>query len=150
VAPSLQAALRLAQLRLDPSRRVFVIGGAQLYREAMSIYEKRPEAATGLADAMTNLANVFSKLGQPKEAIPLADAALDIPKTIWTMPSGSAARHWRWRDSSSKRSRARWCRAFKRWRGLCGFAVGMRRWTRHGSFSRAASSWRLSSTASRA
>lgn len=35
VAPSLQAALRLAQLRLDASRRVFVIGGAQLYREAM-------------------------------------------------------------------------------------------------------------------
>jgi dihydrofolate reductase len=31
----LQAALRLAQLRLDASRRVFVIGGAQLYREAM-------------------------------------------------------------------------------------------------------------------
>jgi dihydrofolate reductase len=35
VAPSLQAALRLAQLRLDASRRVFVIGGAQLYREAI-------------------------------------------------------------------------------------------------------------------
>jgi dihydrofolate reductase len=35
VSPSLQAALRLAQLRLDASRRVFVIGGAQLYREAM-------------------------------------------------------------------------------------------------------------------
>src|SRR5688572_7991149 len=35
VAPSLPAALRLAQLRLDASRRVFVIGGAQLYREAM-------------------------------------------------------------------------------------------------------------------
>jgi dihydrofolate reductase len=35
VAPSLQAALRLARLRLDASRRVFVIGGAQLYREAM-------------------------------------------------------------------------------------------------------------------
>jgi dihydrofolate reductase len=35
VAPSLQAALRLAQTRLDASRRVFVIGGAQLYREAM-------------------------------------------------------------------------------------------------------------------
>jgi dihydrofolate reductase len=35
VAPSLAAALRLAQLRLGPSRRVFVIGGAQLYREAM-------------------------------------------------------------------------------------------------------------------
>ena len=34
-APSLQAALRLAQLRLDASRRVCVIGGAQLYREAM-------------------------------------------------------------------------------------------------------------------
>jgi serine/threonine protein kinase len=53
-------------------------GAIPLYREAMSIYEKRPEAATGLADAMTNLANVYSKLGQPKEAIPLADAALDI------------------------------------------------------------------------
>jgi dihydrofolate reductase len=36
VAPSLPAALRLAQLRLDPSRRVFVIGGAQLYREAIA------------------------------------------------------------------------------------------------------------------
>jgi dihydrofolate reductase len=36
VAPSLQAALRLAQLRLDASRRVCVIGGAQLYREAMA------------------------------------------------------------------------------------------------------------------
>lgn len=36
-APSLQAALRLAQLRLDASRRVFVIGGAQLYREAMPL-----------------------------------------------------------------------------------------------------------------
>jgi dihydrofolate reductase len=35
VAPSLPAALRLAQLRLDASRRVFVIGGAQLWREAM-------------------------------------------------------------------------------------------------------------------
>jgi dihydrofolate reductase len=35
VAPSLPAALRLAQLRLDASRRVFVIGGAQLYREAI-------------------------------------------------------------------------------------------------------------------
>lgn len=35
VAPSLPAALRLAQLRLDATRRVFVIGGAQLYREAM-------------------------------------------------------------------------------------------------------------------
>jgi len=35
VAPSLQAALRLAQLRLDASRRVLVIGGAQLYREAI-------------------------------------------------------------------------------------------------------------------
>ena len=34
-APSLAAALRLAQVRLDASRRVFVIGGAQLYREAM-------------------------------------------------------------------------------------------------------------------
>jgi dihydrofolate reductase len=37
VAPSLQAALRLAQLRLDASRRVFVIGGAQLYRDAIAI-----------------------------------------------------------------------------------------------------------------
>ena len=37
VAPSLQAALRLAQLRLDASRRVFVIGGAQLYRDAIPI-----------------------------------------------------------------------------------------------------------------
>ncbi len=36
-APSRQAALRLAQLRLDASRRVFVIGGAQLYREAMPL-----------------------------------------------------------------------------------------------------------------
>lgn len=36
-APSLPAALRLAQLRLDASRRVFVIGGAQLYREAMPL-----------------------------------------------------------------------------------------------------------------
>ena len=27
--------MRLAQLRLDATRRVFVIGGAQLYREAM-------------------------------------------------------------------------------------------------------------------
>ena len=36
-APSLQAALRLAQLRLDASQRVFVIGGAQLYREAMPL-----------------------------------------------------------------------------------------------------------------
>ena len=35
VAPSLPAALRLAQLRVDATRRVFVIGGAQLYREAM-------------------------------------------------------------------------------------------------------------------
>jgi dihydrofolate reductase len=35
VAPSLPAALRLAQLRLDASCRVYVIGGAQLYREAM-------------------------------------------------------------------------------------------------------------------
>jgi dihydrofolate reductase len=39
VAPSLQAALRLAQLRLDASRRVFVIGGAQLYREAMPLVD---------------------------------------------------------------------------------------------------------------
>jgi len=37
VAPSLQAALRLAQLRLGPARRVFVIGGAQLYREAVPL-----------------------------------------------------------------------------------------------------------------
>ena len=36
-APSLQAALRLAQLRLGPAKRVFVIGGAQLYREAMPL-----------------------------------------------------------------------------------------------------------------
>jgi len=35
VAPSLPAALRLAQLRLDATHRVFVIGGAQLYREAV-------------------------------------------------------------------------------------------------------------------
>ena len=34
-APSLAAALRLAQLRLGASRRVYVIGGAQLYREAL-------------------------------------------------------------------------------------------------------------------
>ena len=37
IAPSLQAALRLAQLRLGPGKRVFVIGGAQLYREAMPL-----------------------------------------------------------------------------------------------------------------
>jgi dihydrofolate reductase len=37
VAPSLPAALRLAQLRLDASRRVCVIGGAQLYREALPL-----------------------------------------------------------------------------------------------------------------
>ena len=37
VAPSLTAALRLAQLRLGPSRRVYVIGGAQLYREALPL-----------------------------------------------------------------------------------------------------------------
>ena len=37
VAPSLPAALRLAQLRLGPSKRVFVIGGAQLYREALPL-----------------------------------------------------------------------------------------------------------------
>jgi dihydrofolate reductase len=36
-APSLQAALRLAQLRLGASKRVFVIGGAQLYREALPL-----------------------------------------------------------------------------------------------------------------
>jgi dihydrofolate reductase len=39
VAPSLPAALRLAQLRLDASRRVFVIGGAQLYREAIPLVD---------------------------------------------------------------------------------------------------------------
>jgi dihydrofolate reductase len=37
VAPSLSAALRLAQGRLDATRRVFVIGGARLYREAMPL-----------------------------------------------------------------------------------------------------------------
>jgi dihydrofolate reductase len=37
VAPSLPAALRLAQIRLGASRRVFVIGGAQLYREALPL-----------------------------------------------------------------------------------------------------------------
>jgi dihydrofolate reductase len=37
VAPSLPAALRLAQLRVCSSKRVFVIGGAQLYREAMPL-----------------------------------------------------------------------------------------------------------------
>jgi len=37
VAPSLPAALRLAQLRLGPTRRVYVIGGAQLYREALPL-----------------------------------------------------------------------------------------------------------------
>ena len=37
VAPSLQAALRLAQVRLGASKRVFVIGGAQLYREALPL-----------------------------------------------------------------------------------------------------------------
>lgn len=36
-APSLAAALRLAQLRLGPARRVFVIGGAQLYRDALPL-----------------------------------------------------------------------------------------------------------------
>jgi dihydrofolate reductase len=36
-APSLQAALRLAQVRLGASKRVFVIGGAQLYREALPL-----------------------------------------------------------------------------------------------------------------
>jgi dihydrofolate reductase len=36
-APSLPAALRLAQLRLSASKRVFVIGGAQLYREALPL-----------------------------------------------------------------------------------------------------------------
>jgi dihydrofolate reductase len=36
-APSLQAALRLAQMRLNATRRVFVIGGAQLYREALPL-----------------------------------------------------------------------------------------------------------------
>lgn len=39
VAPSLPAALRLASLRLGASRRVFVIGGAQLYREALPLAE---------------------------------------------------------------------------------------------------------------
>jgi len=37
VAPSLPAALRLAQIRLGVARRVFVIGGAQLYREALPL-----------------------------------------------------------------------------------------------------------------
>lgn len=37
VAPSLSAALRLAQIRLGDARRVFVIGGAQLYREALPL-----------------------------------------------------------------------------------------------------------------
>jgi dihydrofolate reductase len=37
VAPSLPVALRLAQGRLEATRRVFVIGGAQLYREAMPL-----------------------------------------------------------------------------------------------------------------
>ena len=36
-APSLQSALRLAQLRLGPTKRAFVIGGAQLYREALPL-----------------------------------------------------------------------------------------------------------------
>ena len=36
-APSLAAALRLAQLRVGPGKRVFVIGGAQLYREALPL-----------------------------------------------------------------------------------------------------------------
>jgi dihydrofolate reductase len=36
-APSLAAALRLAQLRLSASKRVFVIGGAQVYREALPL-----------------------------------------------------------------------------------------------------------------
>lgn len=36
-APSLAAALRLAQLRLGPTKRVFVIGGAQLYRDALPL-----------------------------------------------------------------------------------------------------------------
>lgn len=37
VAPSLPAALRLASLRLGEPRRVFVIGGAQLWREALPL-----------------------------------------------------------------------------------------------------------------
>jgi dihydrofolate reductase len=37
VAPSLAAALRLAQQRVGASKRVFVIGGAQLYREALPL-----------------------------------------------------------------------------------------------------------------
>jgi len=37
VAPSLQAALRLAQVRVSSGKRVFVIGGAQLFREAMAM-----------------------------------------------------------------------------------------------------------------
>lgn len=36
-APSLQAALRLARLRLGAAKRVFVIGGTQLYREALPL-----------------------------------------------------------------------------------------------------------------
>jgi len=36
-APSLAAALRLAQLRVGPSKRVFVIGGAQLFRDALPL-----------------------------------------------------------------------------------------------------------------
>jgi len=38
-APSLPTALRLAQLRLGASKRVFVIGGAQLYREALPLVD---------------------------------------------------------------------------------------------------------------
>ncbi|MFI4929038.1 MAG: dihydrofolate reductase [Burkholderiales bacterium] len=50
-APSLPAALRLAQLRLGASKRVFVIGGAQLYREAL------PQAdALELTEVQTDVA----------------------------------------------------------------------------------------------
>jgi len=51
VAPSLQAALRLAQLRLGPTRRVFVIGGAQLYREAIPLAD-----ALELTEVQTDVA----------------------------------------------------------------------------------------------
>jgi len=50
-APSLQAALRLAQLRLGPSKRVFVIGGAQLYREAIPLAD-----ALELTEVQTDVA----------------------------------------------------------------------------------------------
>ena len=36
-APSVPAALRLAQLRLGPSKQVYVIGGAQVYRDALPL-----------------------------------------------------------------------------------------------------------------